>query len=255
MAILTDAVHDLGDTFAIGLALFFQHYANKGRDDKFSYGYGRFSVFSAFLNTSILVIGSVIMLIESLPRLWNPEPVHVHGMLALAVLGLLVNGAAVFQLTRHEGDLNQKAVAMHLLEDALGWVAVLLGSLVMLFWELPWLDPVLSLAIAGFILYRAVGNYRKIFSIFLQAIPKNINTDKIEKQLCEIPGVKDLHDLHLWTVDGNYHVLSLHLVLNGKPNAPEIMAIKQKAREALEYEHIVHYTIEVEFEHEKCAFE
>jgi len=255
MAVLTDAVHDLGDTFAIGLALFFQYYANKGRDEKYSYGYGRFSIFSAFLNTTILVVGAVIMIFETLPRLWQPEAVHVQGMLALAVLGLAVNGAAVFQLTRNEGGLNQRAVAMHLLEDALGWLAVLIGSGFMLFWELPWLDPVLSLGIASFILYRTLGNYKQIFSIFLQAVPKNINLEEISDKLLQIQGVESLHDLHVWTVDGNYHVLSLHLVLAERPEVQEIIRIKQEARVALDNEHIIHYTIEVEFEGEECAFE
>ena len=151
VAIMSDALHDLGDSLSLGLAWYFQKVAKKGRDKTFSYGYKRFSVLGAMINAIVLVVGSVFILQETIPRLWQPETPNVQGMFWLAILGIVVNGAAVLKLQKGT-SLNEKVISLHLLEDVLGWAAVLVGSVLMYFFDLPIIDPLLSIGIAIFIL-------------------------------------------------------------------------------------------------------
>lgn len=252
MAILSDAVHDLGDTFAIGSALFLEQYSEKGRSKKFTFGYKRFSPLAALINAVILLAGSIIIIYETIPRLINPEPVNAQGMLYLAILGVLMNGAAVFRLKKGKSSLNQRTVMLHLLEDALGWVAVLIGSVVMLFTDLPIIDPILSLGIAAFILWNAVRNLKSVLSVFLQATPENVDIEEVNQELGKIPGVVSVHDTHVWSMDGNYHILTTHLVLKENKSLHEIATIRIAANDILKKNHIEHATIQCEYEGEVC---
>jgi len=255
MAILADAIHDLGDTFAIGSSLFLENYAQKGRSNTFSFGYKRFSPLSALINSIILLVGSIIIVYESVPRLLNPEPVASEGMLYLAILGVLMNGAAVLRLKKGGNSINQRTVMLHLMEDALGWVAVLIGSGVMLLTNWVIIDPILSIGIALFILWNATKNLRGVLRIFLQATPENVDIEKIRKTLTSLPGVVDIHDIHVWTMDGHYHILSVHLVLAEDKRLNELAELRAEVQRALTDYNIDHITIQFEVIGEKCVLE
>lgn len=255
MAILADAIHDLGDTFAIGASLFLENYAQKGRSNTFSFGYKRFSPLSALINSIILLVGSIIIVYESVPRLLNPEPVASEGMLYLAILGVLMNGAAVLRLKKGGNSINQRTVMLHLMEDALGWVAVLIGSGVMLLTNWVIIDPILSIGIALFILWNAVKNLRGVLRIFLQATPEDMDIENIRETLCSLDDVVDVHDTHLWTMDGQYHILSVHLVLDEDKRLNELADLRAKVQKQLADHRIDHITIQFEVVGEKCALE
>lgn len=254
VAILSDALHDLGDSVSLGLAWHFQKLSAKKRDHQFSYGYKRFAVLGAFINSLILVVGSIFILQEAIPRLFHPEQTNAKGMLALAVLGVIVNGAAVFRLKKGT-TLNERAVALHLMEDVLGWVAVLIASVIMLFADVPFLDPLLSLLITGYVLFNVYKNLRASFQIFLQSIPQSIDVKKVERRILSIPQIISLHDIHVWSLDGEYNVLTVHLVVNRSVTLPEIGEIKKKVKLLLNDLHIQHVTTEVELEGEICELE
>lgn len=253
MAILSDALHDMGDSLAIGLALYFERLARRKRDQRFSYGYKRVSLLSALINAIILLVGSVVIIYESIPRLSNPEEVNETGMLILAVIGVLVNGFAMFRLKSEESS-NQKVVRLHLLEDVLGWIAVLIGSLVMMFFGWPIIDPLLSLAIAVFILWNVFKNLREFIRIFLQGIPRGIDLDKVSERVQNISGVKSVHDLHIWSMDGNYDVFSAHIVVEDGIAQKKIISIKSEVKKLLKDFGINHETIEIDFECEVCDY-
>ncbi|MEM6842898.1 MAG: cation diffusion facilitator family transporter [Bacteroidota bacterium] len=255
VAILADAVHDLGDTFAIGSALFLENYAQKGRNKTFSFGYKRFSPLSALINSIILLVGSIIIVYESVPRLLNPEPVASEGMLYLAVLGVLMNGAAVLRLKKGGNSINQRTVMLHLMEDALGWVAVLIGSAVMLVTNWVIIDPLLSVGITLFILWNAFKNLRKVLMIFLQATPENLDIERVRQKLLAINGVIDIHDTHLWTMDGQYHILSAHLVVEEDKRLNELAGLRAEVQQQLADFHIDHVTLQFEVVGEKCVLE
>lgn len=254
MAILSDAVHDLGDSLSLGFSWYFQKLSKKGRDKTFSYGYKRFSVLGAIINSIVLVAGSLLILAETVPRLWQPIQPNAQGMLLLSILGIIINGAAVLKMKKGV-SINEKVVSLHLLEDVLGWVAVLIGSIVMMFYDVPILDPLLSLLIAGFILYNVVKNLKASFKIILQANPQELNQEAIKEKVLTVPKVKSVHDLHSWTMDGDYHIMSIHIVLEKGITMGEQMEVKSKVREVMGQQAIDHVTIEVDCVEEPCELE
>ncbi len=166
VAILSDALHDLGDSFSLGLAWYFQKISQRKRDKLFSYGYKRFSLLGALINSMILLIGSVFIVREAIPRILHPETSNAQGMIIFALIGIAVNGAAVLRLKKGS-SINERVISLHLIEDVLGWVAVLIAAVVMLFVDVPVLDPLLSLLITGYILYNVVKNLKQIICFLI----------------------------------------------------------------------------------------
>lgn len=251
VAILSDAFHDLGDSAALGLAWYFQRYSAKKRDDIYTYGYKRYSLVGASLSAVILLIGSVIIIFKAVPRLITPEPVHTQGMMYLAIVGIIINGLAMFRLKSGHSQ-NEKVISIHLLEDVLGWVAVLVASIVMKFYDVPILDPLLSLIITAFILFRVFGNMKQTFRIFMQATPSEEQVDHFRKHLATINGISDVHDMHFWTMDGSYNVASLHVSVDPDLSFSETEIIKLDVRTFLKKEGFEHTTIEIEPDGKLC---
>jgi cobalt-zinc-cadmium efflux system protein len=253
MAIMSDALHDLGDSFSIGLAWFLQKYSKKGSTSTFSYGYKRFSLLGALMNAIVLTGGSIFILINAIPRLMAPQPVNASGMIWLAVLGVIVNGAAVINLKKGF-SINEEVLSLHLLEDVLGWVAVLIGAIIMYFFDLPIIDPILSILIAGFILFNVIRSLNKVTKVLLQGVPESIDLDQINKSLTAFDNIHDVHDLHVWSMDGQYTVLTVHLVLDHQIAGDQLSDLKKTIREALKKERIDHATLEFEQIGEECVF-
>lgn len=254
VAILSDALHDLGDSLSLGLSWYFQKLSGKGRDKTFSYGYSRFSLIGAVINSAVLLAGSGVIIYEAIPRLFAPEQPDAQGMMLLAVVGIIFNGAAVLKL-RKGTSINEEAVSLHLLEDVLGWVAVLVGAIIMNFYNAPIIDPILSLLIAVYILYNVFKNIKKSFRIILQGTPSGVKIDKLLQQIKKKPAVRDIHDYHLWTMDGEYYIFTAHLVVNSDQNLEDLAEIKQHVRTLLKSFNIEHATIEFETEDETCGLE
>ena len=254
LAILSDALHDLGDSLSLGLSWYFQKLSKKGRTKTFSYGYKRFSLLGAIINSIVLVAGSIFILTKAIPELFNPGETNVEGMLYLSILGIVVNGAAVFKLRKGE-SLNEKVVSLHLLEDVLGWVAVLIGSVIMMYTDAPFIDPLLSVLISLFVLYNVYKNLKKSLLVILQGIPEEISIDDIRQKLKNISKVTDIHDCHAWSMDGQYNILTLHLRLDKDYKLSEQAKLKEQVRTQLKDESINHITIEFEVQGENCELE
>jgi len=250
VAILADSLHDFGDSLSLGLSYYFQKKSAQQRDETFSYGYKRFSLLGAFINSMILIVGSVFVLQEIIGRLAHPEPSDARGMLLFALLGVTVNGIAMLRLQKGT-SINERVVSLHFLEDILGWVAVLIGSIVMLFFDVPLLDPILSLLITLFILFNVYRNLKAAFRIILQGVPENVDITAIRQKLLSLAGVKDVHDLRVWTMDGLYNVLTLHVVTD-EQTVQQAEQIKQKVRHELQHLNVAHTTIEIEANGNHC---
>jgi len=254
MAILSDAVHDLGDCLSLGMAWYFQKISRKRSDNSFSYGYKRFSLLGAIINSIVLTVGSIFILTEAIPRIFHPEKTQAAGMFFLAIVGVLVNGLAFFRLKKGS-SLNERVVSLHFLEDVLGWVAILVGAIIMYFFNVPLIDPVLSVGIAMFILFNVYKNIRQTLHIILQGIPVDIDVAELTEQLQQFKGIENVHDLHVWSVDGNYNVLTIHIVMVNSLDIQEITELKVKIRNSLKIKGIQHATIEFETRDEQCDFE
>jgi cobalt-zinc-cadmium efflux system protein len=252
LAITADALHDLGDSFSLGLAWFFERVARGGPTALFSYGYRRFSLVAAFINGVILIVGASLVIWAAIPRLLAPVMPDARGMLIFALVGILVNGAAALRL-REGRTLNEQMVAWHLVEDLLGWVAILFVSLALLVWDVPVLDPVVSILITLIVLVNVVRNLRRTVVIFLQGVPPSLSLRGVEERLRTVPGVRGIHDLHLWSLDGEHHILTAHVVIPEGSTGEEALAIKCGVRDAATGLGILHTTLEIEWAGETCS--
>lgn len=252
LAILSNAVHDMGDTFGIGLSWYMARVAGRQRSGAYSYGYGRFSLLAALANGALLTFGCVIILAHAVPRILHPEPSNVSGMLLFAVVGVLVNGAAVLRL-KEGTTMNERVVMWHLIEDVLGWLAVLVAGVVMLFKEMPVLDPLLAAVITLYVLWNALKNLRRTGILFLQGVPESVDLPALEGRIKELAGIRGLHDLHVWSMDGSYHVISLHVMTHTPLTAAEIAELKGRIRAITRESGIEHATIEVENTDAECC--
>lgn len=251
LAILTDALHDFGDAMSLGMGWYLEKYSRKEEDAQYTYGYRRFSLLSALINTIILVVGSTLILFQAVPRLMNPEETHAPGMALMAVLGIAINGMAALRL-KNEESMNARVISWHLIEDVLGWAAVLIASIVMMLVDAPILDPILSILISLYILYNVVRNLGKTVKLFLQAVPEQINLDEISKQVQALPGVLSTHHLHAWSLEGESHVLTLHVMVEEKTERRAVIGLRNQIRELLKNRNLVHTTIEIEYGPNDC---
>lgn len=251
VAIMADAVHDLGDSLSIGLAWYLSKVGKRDATEQYSYGFKRLSLLGALINGLILVVGSVWVLTEAIPRLWTPQMPVTEGMILLAILGIAANGYAAYKL--HGGEtLNEKVLNWHLLEDLLGWVAVLVVAIVLQFVEWPLLDPLLSVVFTLFILFNVVKHVIHTVKLFLQANPDSDKQVAIRTALLDLEHVKALHHVHFWSLDGASHVLTAHLVLDQRIEANGIQQLKEQVARALTPFNLDHTTIEFEFPGETC---
>lgn len=253
VSVLSDAIHDFGDALSIALSWFLNKKSQKEANEKYTYGYLRFSVLGAFINTIILLVGCIIMLYNSIPRLINPEEVNYRGMMILAIIGVLVNGIAAYKTARGK-SISEKVVSLHLIEDILAWASVLLCSILARIFNLPILDPILSILISLFILFNVAKNMKKIFEVFLQKAPSDINLDKIISDVKkQSDKILDMHHIHLWSLDGINNCMSLHMLLGDEINIEEIPKLKQIVRNEFKKNAVEHVTIEIELKSENCT--
>jgi cobalt-zinc-cadmium efflux system protein len=254
IAIISDAVHDFGDSLSLGLAWYFQKLSKKGSTKQYSYGYKRFSLLGAIINCIVLILGSIFILSEAIPRLFSPQETNAKGMFLLAIFGVVVNGIAVLR-TRKAKSINERVVSLHLLEDVLGWAAVLVGSAVMYLTGWTIIDPILSLFIACFVLFNVFKNIRLVLPILLQGTPTEIDREEIIKKLKEVDHVADIHDLHIWSLDEDYTILTVHVRLKEIFSMEKLIELKENIRSALKANGIQHATIEFEVPNERCVFQ
>lgn len=249
VAILSDAIHDMGDAATIGLSYFLERKSQRKPDDAYTYGYARYSVLGSLITTLILLVGSALVIYNAIGRLFNPVEIHYNGMIVFAVVGICVNFCAAW-FTREGDSLNQKAVNLHMLEDVLGWAVVLLGAIVMRFTDFVLLDPLMSIGVAVFIFINAIHNLKEALDLFLEKTPHGVSVGEIREHIMEIPGVLDVHHIHLWSMDGQTHSATMHIVTDADPHK-----IKLAIRGELQEHGIGHATLELETQGEPCCAE
>ena len=240
VAILSDAVHDLGDALGIGVSWFLERKSKRQADSTYTYGYARFSVLGSVFTCGILLLGSVGVIVSAIGRLMNPVPIHYDGMILFAVVGVAVNLTAAF-VTREGESLNQKAVNLHMLEDVLTWMVVLIGAVVMRFTDLTVLDPLVSIAVAVYIFVHAIGHLRAAVDIFLEKVPDGYAVEDIKTRIEQMEGVQNAHHIHIRSIDGYTHAASLHVASERTDAIAAVTAVLNEMG-------IPHVTVQVERE-------
>ena len=243
VAILSDSIHDMGDALSIGISFFLEKKSKKKPDNNYTYGYVRYSVLGGLITTCILMVGSILVIYSSIKRIINPVEVNYKGMIIFAVVGVVLNFIAAY-LTREGDSINQKSVNLHMLEDVLGWVVVLIGAIIMNFTDIRIIDPIMSIGVAAFILINTLKNLKQILDLFLEKAPHNINIDELKEHLLKIDEVENIHHIHVWSIDGYNNYATMHIVTKSN----NIKEVKQKIREELEEHGICHAILETEDE-------
>ena len=246
IAIISDAIHDIGDSLSIGLSYFLEKKSKQEPDEKYTYGYARYSVIGSLITTVILLLGSILVIYNAINRIINPVEINYNGMIVFAVIGTIVNFLAAY-FTKEGNSLNQKAVNLHMLEDTLGWIVVLIGSIIMKFTNILVIDSILSILVAIFILIHALKSFKKVLDLFLEKTPNGISIEEIKKHVLKIKNIIDIHHIHIWSIDGYSNYATMHVVTN--ENNKEI---KEKIRKELKHLGISHVTIEIESKDEIC---
>ena len=246
VAILSDAVHDIGDAISIGISYFLEKKSKHKPDENYTYGYARYSVTGSVITTLILFLGSLAVIYNAIVRIINPVEINYSGMMIFAVIGVIVNVCAAF-FTREAGSMNQRAVNLHMLEDALGWIVVLVGAVVMRFTNFYIIDPVMSIGVAIFILINAARNLKEALDLFLEKTPNGISVGEIKHHIEEIDGISEVHHIHIWSMDGQSNFATMHIVTDGDSHK-----VKELVREELKEHGISHATLELESPDEHC---
>ena len=249
VAIISDAIHDIGDTISIGISFFLEKISKRKPNNKYTYGYIRYSVIGSLITTVILLMGSIFVIYNAIIRIMNPVDINYDGMIVFAIIGTIVNFLAAY-FTKEGNSLNQKAVNLHMLEDVLGWIVVLVGAVIMKLTNIKTIDAILSIFVALFIFKHAFHNFKLILDLFLEKTPKDISIDEMKNHILEIKGVENVHHIHIWSIDGYNNFATMHIVSNNK-NKNVKLDIKKELKE----HGIVHSTIEFESVNEHCLEE
>ena len=246
VAIISDAVHDMGDAASIGVSYFLEKKSRKKPDGVYTYGYARYSVIGSVVTTLILLFGSAAVIYNAIHRIFEPVDINYKGMIVFAVIGVIVNLIAAI-VTKDGDSLNQKAVNLHMLEDVLGWVVVLVGGVIMNFTDIRLIDPIMSIGVALFILVNAIRNLKEGLNVFLEKAPHGIDISELQEHITAMDGVAGVHHVHVWSIDGQNSFATMHIVTSG--NTQEI---KDKVKEELREHGIAHATLELESPDEHC---
>lgn len=246
IAILSDSIHDMGDAISIGISYLLERKSKKPATEIFTYGYSRYSIVGSLFTAGILLIGSIVVIINATHRIINPVEINYNGMILFAIIGVVINLIAA-RLTHGGHSLNQKAVSLHMLEDVLGWIVVLIGAIIMRFTDFAYLDSVLSIGVTIYVIVNAIKLIKEAMDVLLEKAPHDINLRCVQDHVLALDGVLDIHHMHVWSIDGAHHCVTMHVVTNSNPSL-----LKQAIKEELQEHGIVHITIEFETEHEEC---
>lgn len=241
MAILADCIHDMSDTISIALAWALEKVAQKDSTDNYSYGYQRFSILGAVIISVFVIMMAFVILSEAIPRLFSPEGVDAGGMLVVAIVGIIFKSISVYRL--HEGEtFNEKAILFHQMGDVFEWVAILILSLVLMFWDgAPYLDPFVSIGIALWLIFNLGRNLYRSCEVLLQKTPKNFDVNEFRSQILAIDGINEIDDFHIWSLDGIYSVMTLKVDVDfGR----DVGLIKKEIYSISNRYHVIDITIE-----------
>lgn len=250
ISIISDSLHNLGDSITIGINYIFEKKSKKLPNKEYSYGYLRYTMLGSLIASFILLVGSVIIIYNVVPRLIKPLSVNYDAMIIFGIFGLLINLYATIKIMRSKDK--DKKINTHMIEDTVIWLFILTGSICIKMFDLVIIDPILSLLIAVYILYQVYKYMKNIYNIFMEKVPKNVKIDEIKKNIESNENIDNVHHIHIWSMDGVNNYMTAHIHLNKILNEEEIINTKNDVKNKLKEDKINHITLEVEYFNEKC---
>ncbi len=250
ISIISDSLHNLGDSITIGINYIFEKKSKKLPNKEYSYGYLRYTMLGSLIASFILLVGSVVIIYNVVPRLIKPLSVNYDAMIIFGIFGLLINLYATIKIMRSKEK--DKKINTHMIEDTVIWLFILTGSICIKVFDLVIIDPILSLLIAVYILYQVYKYMKNIYNIFMEKVPKNVKIDEIKKDIENNENVDNVHHIHIWSMDGVNNYMTAHIHLNKVLSEEEIIKTKNDVKNKLKEDKINHITLEVEYFNEKC---
>lgn len=246
LSLLSDAVHNLGDTLAIAFAYFARRISNKKANIHHTFGYKRAEILAAFVNASVLMAICIFLLKEAYERWQNPEAIHGGLMLIVAIIGLIANLASVFILRdEKEKSMNTRAAYLHLLGDTLSSVAVIVGGIAIWKYNMLWIDPLITVFVSLYIMYHTWGVLREAVDILMQKAPESVNITEIVEEIKKVDGVEDIHHLHIWQLNEEQVHFEAHINISDNFNMAQVDEIREQIQKLLSAHHINHTTLQV----------
>ncbi len=245
MAMLSSSIHDFGDVLIFFFTSIVENYSTKGRSQKYTYGYRRFTVVGALINAVILTLGSILIIPNAIEKLLNPTEITAGIVLIMAVLGIIVNKLGVRKLKQNDSLINNQLV-LNLQADVYNFYVILLGAVLMLLFDLYYIDSLFAIGIAVLMIFHIFEALKEVFDILMQSVPKGFSIDNIVEHIRQCPGVMDVHDLHLWSLDGEDNIFTCHIVVDDKLSIEQVITIHEEVKETLLKLGISHTTIEVD---------
>jgi cobalt-zinc-cadmium efflux system protein len=250
LALLSDALHNLGDTLAIFLAYLANRFGNKAANESKTFGYKRIEIIAALFNAVSLIVISIFLFVEAGKRFANPEEIKGGLMLIVAISGLLANLISVFILNPHKAkNLNIKTAYLHLLGDTLSSFAVILGGIAIILWDIYWIDPLITIAIGIYLIIHTVKILKHSLNILMQASPENINIQSIAEQIKAVDTrIENVHHIHAWTLDDMRCFIECHIKLHENITVSETETLSQNIETRLSQTiENLHLTIQYEY--------
>lgn len=249
LALLSDAVHNLSDVGAIILSFIAHLISRRSRNQNKTFGYDRAETLAAFTNGVILIVISIVLFVEAIQRFWQPE--HIHGgiMLVVSIIGLLANAISMLAMHRDaKGNLNVRSTFIHMLSDALSSVAVVIGAVFIYFWNVTWLDPVLTILVSLFVLHEAYEITMKAANVLMESNP-DVDLAEVNKIVLSFPVVQNIHHVHVWRYSDDFIMMDAHINVDCNLHADELENLYQKIGKKLKQElGINHVTLQAECE-------
>lgn len=250
ISIISDSLHNLGDSITIGINYIFEKKSKKLPNKEYSYGYLRYTMLGSLIASFILLVGSVVIIYNVVPRLIKPLSVNYDAMIIFGIFGLLINLYATIKIMRSKDK--DKKINTHMIEDTVIWLFILTGSICIKVFDSVIIDPILSLLIAVYILYQVYKYMKNIYNIFMEKVPKNVKIDEIKKDIEENENIDNVHHIHIWSMDGVNNYMTAHIHLNKVLSEEEIIKTKNDVKNKLMEDKINHITLEVEYFNERC---
>lgn len=217
LSLLSDAFHNLGDALSVILSYVAHRIGARRQTRQNTFGYRRVEILTALLNAGVLILISAGLAFEAVRRLLHPEPVKGDIMLVVAVVSFVANLLSTILLNRgSKHNLNIRATYLHLLSDALASIGVIIGAVLITFWHISWVDPLITILVAVYIVFESWPIVKQTFGILMEGAPQ-LDYDAIAQDICALPKIKGVHHLHAWQIDENNLVFSVHVNMDDLP--------------------------------------
>lgn len=257
VALMADALHNTNDAAALIVAFVARKIGRRAADERYTFGYRRAELIGALIQLTALIVVGLYLLGEGITRFFDPEPIKGGWVMIASCVAILIDfGTAWLLWAMSKGSMNVKAAFLHNVTDAAASVAVLLGGAAIFFFEWNWVDPALTLIISGYILYMSIGLLKRTASILMEGTPENFDVSALSVEVKKIPGVLDLHHIHIWELDEKHRAFEGHLVIAEDSSAEERHTIRKEVKQLLAQSfQIGHSTIELETSDHGCGDE